>query len=532
MIDKSKNIQIYFKSIFGELFYFGLIALAFSIPLSLFFTSFFQFWLLGAWILSFNFKEKLSRLMKNKVALAIIALFFIHIIGLFWTSDFEYALHDIKIKLPLLSIPFLLGSWDPLPNAKYYSVLKSLLFSVYIGTIVCAINYFGFWYYSKNSLNEISIFISHIRFSLLICFVIFIQLYFLLNFKNQSIISFWLNIIGIIWLIFFIVILKSITGFLVLFGLLIFLLIYLILKCNSFKIKLIYILFLIIIPIFFSLYIYSIFSEYKGNREISCNNMDKFTPDGNLYSYDLKNKQKENGNLIWVYIQRDELEREWNKRSSINFNERDKKDNLIYSTLIRFLTSKGLRKDAESLKKITDYEVSLIENGTTNIKYPYNVISLNSKIYEIIWGIDSYIINDNPNGNTVIQRFEYCKTALEIIKSNFLTGVGTGDVKSSFLKQYDIDKSNLIPELRLRAHNQYLTICIAFGLLGGLYFIFALILPFFINSNSKHFLYITFFIIITLSMIAEDTLESQTGITMTIFFMCYLLFLKSTKKKI
>ena len=55
------------------------------------------------WLIQGNFREKLSTLKSNKIALSILVIFSFHLIGLLWSSDFDYAFHDIKIKVPILA---------------------------------------------------------------------------------------------------------------------------------------------------------------------------------------------------------------------------------------------------------------------------------------------------------------------------------------------------------------------------------------------------------------------------------------------
>jgi hypothetical protein len=77
----------------------GLFMVTCSMALSKFGMSLGQFFILGGWLLSGDFKDKWQRLKSNKtVVLLLIALFVIHLIGLIHTNDFPYAFNDIRIK--------------------------------------------------------------------------------------------------------------------------------------------------------------------------------------------------------------------------------------------------------------------------------------------------------------------------------------------------------------------------------------------------------------------------------------------------
>ncbi len=108
-------------------------------------------------------------------------------------------------------------------------------------------------------------------------------------------------------------------------------------------------------------------------------------------------------------------------------------------------------------------------------------------------------------------------------------GVGTGDIQDSFNKMYIDTQSKLNPEWRLRCHNQYLAIAVAFGFFGLLIFIFYLVYPAITLRKKLHYLYWPFFLIVLLSFITEDTLETQSGVTFFVFFNTLFLWLASSK---
>jgi len=128
------------------------------------------------------------------------------------------------------------------------------------------------------------------------------------------------------------------------------------------------------------------------------------------------------------------------------------------------------------------------------------------------------------DGHSVVQRLEYWKAALGIISSNPIIGVGTGDIQDAFDEQYEIMHSHLSDRWRLRAHNQYLTMFAVFGVVGFLLFLFSLIYPYMKEKKTMNFCYSVFLLIILISMITEDTLETQAGVTFYAFFNSLFLF--------
>ena len=97
----------------------------------------------------------------------------------------------------------------------------------------------------------------------------------------------------------------------------------------------------------------------------------------------------------------------------------------------------------------------------------------------------------------------------------------------AFAKKYDEANSMLETKFRLRSHNQFLAVAVALGIPALLLFIIVLFYPVFQYQNSGSFLYMTFWVTAFLSMLTEDTLETQAGVSFFIFFNSLFLFLKN-----
>jgi O-antigen ligase len=123
-----------------------------------------------------------------------------------------------------------------------------------------------------------------------------------------------------------------------------------------------------------------------------------------------------------------------------------------------------------------------------------------------------------------MQRIEYSKASLELIKENFWIGVGTGDIEDALIAQYKKMESGLKTEYMFHAHNQFFAIFITFGIFGLIWFIFALLYPPYFKDAFSDYFFLTFFLIIIWSMLSDDTLETQAGVTLFAFFYSLLLF--------
>ena len=147
---------------------------------------------------------------------------------------------------------------------------------------------------------------------------------------------------------------------------------------------------------------------------------------------------------------------------------------------------------------------------------------------KVFFELDNYRNGGSPNGHSVFQRLEFWRTGWAIFNQHLWNGVGTGDLKQKFKEQYIQDETRLDERNQLRAHNQYLTMFITYGIIGGLMFIVILLYPLFWKSVRTNRIFISFLLIYLLSFLTEDTLETQVGVTFfALFHPCILRFLSS-----
>jgi O-antigen ligase len=144
-------------------------------------------------------------------------------------------------------------------------------------------------------------------------------------------------------------------------------------------------------------------------------------------------------------------------------------------------------------------------------------------------GYEVFKKTGDPSGSSVMQRLEYLKASIKLIKKHFWTGVGTGDIEDVLYDQYEEMNSELKAEFMFHAHNQFLTFFITFGIFGFIWFIVALIYPPILQGRFSDYFFATFFIIMVWSMLSDDTLDTQAGVTLFAFFTTFLMFGKEKK---
>jgi hypothetical protein len=300
------------------------------------------------------------------------------------------------------------------------------------------------------------------------------------------------------------------------------------LKKPAFKISLI--LLLILIAASSLIYVKRLYREILPKDKLTAVNLDKFSKLGNPYIHDTTLQVPENGHWVYLYVQNDELKEVWKRRSNLDFDGTDKKGNSLRFTIYRYLTSKGLRKDAEGLESLSQDEILAIENSVANVD-DLAKSSFRKRIKAILWEIQVYKSTGFMSGHSVTQRLEFWRAGERIIGKNWLLGTGTGDIVQAFDNEYHEMNSSLDKQFRWRSHNQYISMLATFGIFGLLWFLFVLFSPGFLCGMNKDYFYFIFLCVLLLSMLTEDTLEDQAGVTFYAFFTSFFLFARKAPER-
>lgn len=460
--------------------------------------------LLGLNVILLNdWKKVFKTWFSNRILLFLIAFVAFEWLSLLWSSNLTYGLDDVRRKLPLLVLPLCI-SVIPLTRNQWKWITLFFLGSLVITT---GINYayYAKWIGNKTYLDyrNISLFISHIRLALLLVAGIVICTFWWFKKESFRILSIPL----IAWFLFYTNISQVGFGYVGL-GICIILAFYLYIfnrKNNLLKYGLAVITSIGIVCGFLFLYsnLQPIQNKVKYIQE------PKFTKSGNPYIF-WNEPLWENGYPVMAYINEEELKESWEKRSSFKYETGNGNDQLKF-IIWRFMASKNLTKDKEGVAQLSDKEIRSIER-----KIPSVVMlkgGFNARFYEI----RNQLADREPNGKSLLMRLIYLKVGWQITKENFPFGVGSGDVQDAFNSKYESNSHGLSKEYWNRAHNQYLTVLISSGIIGFILFLliwFAIIRR---SFKSKQFLFTILTVVVLSSFLSEDTLESQTGVTIAAF---------------
>jgi len=512
------------KQIHEEVYFYTLVLIAVSLPLSIFTTSMFQLLLLLNWLVEFRYREKWQMVVSNRALQVFLLIFGLHVVGLLWSSDLAYAMHDIKIKLPLLALPLIIATSRPLTGLQVSRILLFFSLGVFAATMASLLKLAGWLPGGMEGYRDLSLFISHIRFSLMVVLGLLVSVYFLFIKRNEiSLAEKAFYAAMLIWFPVFLVLLKSLSGIVIAGLLAFFFLLRALFEIRDQVVRFMVLVPVLMIPLFSILYLSHAVERFYVVDELVEDDLDKYTAEGNPYKHRPAYEEVENGHYTWLYVCEEELEREWDQMSDFGYHDQTSNGRSVRVTLIRFLTSKGLRKDAAGVRQLTAPEIEAIEKGTANYLFMKR-FRLYPRIYEVLWEIDRYHRGYAPNEKSVVQRYLYLQAGWSIAKEHLFLGVGNGDVKKEFKSYYEEVDSPLESQWRLRAHNQFLTFIISFGVTGLLIFLVAMVAPLFLAGRQQSFLAVGFLVLLMLSMLSEDTLETATGAGFSAFFYALFVF--------
>lgn len=484
----------------------GMCVLAFGLPLNKVLMSIGAIWGVSNLILEGNIKTYWQNIRRNTVFLWLAAFCALHIIGLIWSTDFSYALHDIKIKLPLLAVPLALTARPITDRTHLHYILYCVIASLLLTTLL-NFGYYNHWFGNKEYIDvrEMSLFGSHIRIGILVALGAGLCIYFIST--KSSPVSNWIWLLLLGWFSVYTFYSQVLSGTI---SLLMVFLVFAVFNSGKY-IKLVS---FFTIGILLTLaYISFVFFKPVKPEKIDYSKLPVKTKEGNPYIHNYDDHTVENNELVFVSVCDIELKREWEKLSQIPYEGFDKSGQLIRATIVRYLASKKFSKDAEGILRLTKTDVKNIENGIASTS------QLKTGLIARIYGIRYQLHNtSNPNGHSLLQRLEFWKTGWHIVQNNWIIGVGTGDVQQAFNEQYEKEKSILVPENRLRAHNMYLTVWITFGIAGLLIFVSFLLSYLKLNIKNNELFPLMFMTVAIVTFFFEDTIETQLGVSIFALF--------------
>jgi len=515
-------LQVLISNWKENLYLFSLAAFLVALPTSIALLSITAVALLIVWILTGDYKEKWNRLIHNKNALFLMSIPLLYLIGLCFTHNLALGLQEFNKSLYWFIFAFVLGSSSPISYKATYRLLGLYIIVVSVAAGIALLKFLLLDTIYFFDFRQVT-WIDHIPFSYQIAFVIWLVFYFIHN-GSFSKIQKSLLFLLIIFLTITLFSLKSFSAYLY-FGVMSFTaLLILVWQTKKRWLKFTFGGLLILITFFPISYIYHCVQKFYNIVEYNVDEIEKYTASGNIYQHNFNNIIKENGNYVGLFLCEEELIPLWNAHSEKKYDSRTSNDYLLRSVIIRYMTSKGLAKDAEGFAQLSQEDIQNIENGMPNYIYAENKLGIYPRIYETIWELDQYKITKNPNEKTLAQRIEQARLAFVIIKKHTWFGIGLGNNALAYEKAIVESGSKLSPQKTGSSHNQYLNYLIRFGVLGTLYILCVLTWIFINGRKNNPFLITIFFVSMLAANFGEANWETFIGLNYFGFFMCFLMW--------
>lgn len=511
-------------------FFVSLLAFVIALPLSVAFVSICGGIVFATALIEDNWKHKLSRLNSNKILLFVPLIFGLYVLSTLISIKYDHSFYDVKKVIFYFLFPFAFSMGKELNDRQKRFILLAFSASVLLAISISIFKWIAFPHNGNFSVHNISL-ISHIRFSFQLILVIWFLVFFLIiNYLKLSHKQRLALVLFPFIIVSYLVFQQSLTGILAFMASGLYFLFYLFNRTKGeYKVPLIVgFMLLIIVPI---IYIQQVVRNFYKIDLVDQESVEQFTTAGNTYKHDFNNKMIENGHYVGLYVCEEEMREAWNKRSEIKYDSIGMNGYHVSATLVRYLTSKGLRKDAEGILSLKLNDIENVENGMANYIFQRKY-SLYPRIYQTVWEYYVYSQSGYSNHQSFSQRIEFAKAAITIIREHPILGVGTARWKEEFARAFKENNSRLDESLYASSHNQYLNYMVKFGIPGFILIMFLLVFPIIKSKRYNDPLFMSFLVFMITANLADSNFESHMGSSFFFFFYCFFLVGSSTYLKL
>ena len=469
--------------------------------------------LLGVnWVFEGRWREKWQMARKSRLLQAVATLFLLHVIGLLWTSNLHAGMHALQVSLPLLIVPLVLLTTRPATGRARQIVLFGYVGTVLVVSIIGAVRLLTI---PDLPYREAIPYISHIRFALNCCMVVYIGALCIAGRMGNMGRAGKAGLAAItLWLLVFLVLIRSYTAFAILAVVSLALVLT---ERRQRQRRVGLAAWLLLAGGTAALVAHEAKAYYRLVPQAT-EPLAYCTAGGRPYAH-YRDGIIENGNYINNYLCVDELRAEWPRRSQLPFDSTLADGYTVQPTLVRYLNACGLTKDSVGLWTLTDSQIGDIERGVANPVYASRN-PVRKMVYVMLLEREYYVHTHAVRGFTMLQRFELWKATLGVIGDNLWIGVGTGDVGDELHARLQASGSALADSGK-GTHNQYLAFLAAFGIAGAallLAVFLRALLPFALRRSP---LMLAWLLTVLISMLTEDTLATLAGILFCTFFLAF-----------
>lgn len=464
--------------------------------------------MLANWVLEGRWAEKWQMARTSRLLHAVVAFFVLHLAGLLWTSNMAEGLATIVRLLPWLFVPLVvLTTRPPVGRSR-----NTILF-LYAGTVV-VVSLIGLvrWLTINDLLyRDIIPYVSHIRFSLNCCMVIFLCIRALQWVKAPALTAKRLGLLAVaLWMMAFLLLQRSYTAFVVLAVASLVALFWL-------RHRWVWLAVWLALVGGATAYVAVQYNDYHRLQPLATQSLAVLTPSGNPYVHRCDGLV-ENGNYVFNYLCHDELVQQWPTRSRVPLDGDTPSGFKVETTLVRYLNALGLPKDSTGVASLTDAQVAEVVAGVANPVYAHGSLP-KRMVYVLFFEVENYRCYHAVTGFSMLQRFELWESALHVVRDHPWLGVGTGDLGDAMEADFRRTDSPLQGS-GLQPHSLFLTLLAQFGVP-----LFVLLLLVWLRAaprlRRQGGLMVAWTVAVLVSCVTENTLGTLTGILFCTWFMAF-----------
>lgn len=236
-----------------------------------------------------------------------------------------------------------------------------------------------------------------------------------------------------------------------------------------------------------------------------------FSPNQHPYKYQPGNPAIENGHYVWDFVSPGDLHRYWPERSTMPLEGLHAKGGSLYHCLVRYMTSRGMRKDAYHLRKLSDDEIRAIEQGTANwleLQRP----AIRARVNAFFRDLHQFSLNGDPNGKSFALRLVLWKTTWHLALQKPWFGHGMGNLRPRLAEALEQNHPGLEARYRLNPHQQWLSLWAKGGLPSVVLFVLGWGAVWFWKPRPVGSWFFGFWFLMSFAFLGEDVLDTQAGL--------------------
>ena len=513
-----------YKANSHEVYFWLLAFIAISMPFMEVFSIIGLIFLSINWVLEGNFSHKLSIFKHKKSISVFLTIFIIHVVWLVGTSQWNEAFQNLSMKLSLLILPVIIGTSEAIKIPKVKKLLQLFIGSVSLAVVAHLIISKNWLPVDSDKVLKSGFFVSKSQLTCLVVVSTLTLFHWVKSIGQNFKVSLVVYIALAVLLLIYLASVQSLAGLIVLTITFLVLVVSYINRLENQLVKIGLIMLIYAIPFFTVVMMVKTYHQFFHSKQPEYNVIQSFTKAGNPYYNQTESWEIENGNKVWVNVCEKELSKEWNKISAIQYDDIDLKGQPLRLTLIRYLTSKGLKKDAEGIGSLYGRDIINIQKGMTNYIFDTHW-SLLTRIYEVFWEVYQFkhLKCSSPEHSFSV-RLEKYHVAFSVAAKHLFFGVGTGDLEMIYSDLNKDYKICLRAEDKNDTGTQFLHILCTFGIIGLVLFILALVMPGVLEMKWDSYYFLMIFCVVILSFFVFELLESFAGATFCAFFYSFYLW--------